>query len=120
MHPDLLDILSHQDTPIDNQQLTAYLTGKLNAAQEHELEKKMADNGMSADALEGLQLLKNKQHLSRYQHDLNMGLHEQLRQSSHRKKVKPQLLQLPWLILLSAALIALMILVYFMVHSMQP
>jgi len=59
----LKDILSHLSSEIDQETLLLYLQNKLTAEKKHEVEKKMLENEFAEDAVEGLQAIKNKQHM---------------------------------------------------------
>ena len=118
MHPDLLDILSRKESPITNEQLVNYLTGKMSDEERHELEKTIADAGLDNDAFEGLHLVENKNRLQQYQLDINKALHEKLKQKKPKRR-QIKLLQLPWLLLLTGGLLALIFFVWFMLHLLQ-
>jgi hypothetical protein len=53
----LKDILNANNGKLPDDILLAYMEGKLPAAEQHEIEKWLADTGMESDALEGLQQL---------------------------------------------------------------
>jgi len=118
MHPDLLDILSHKESPISNQQLIDYLTGNMNDEQTNAFERSVIANGMDNEALEGLQMLRNKEKITQYQLEINKSLRENLHQKKAIKKKKTTI-QLPYLIILTVALLALIILVWVLFHFLQ-
>jgi hypothetical protein len=118
MHPDLLDILSHKESPISNQQLVDYLTGKMDDEQSNAFEKSVISNGMDNEALEGLQMLRNKEKITQYQLEINRSLRENLHQKKSAKK-KKNIVQLPYLVILTVALLALIILVWVLFHFLQ-
>ena len=118
MHPDLLDILSHKESPISNQQLVDYLTGNMNDEQSNAFEKSVMANGMDNEALEGLQMLRNKEKITQYQLEINKSLRENLQQKKFTKK-KKNTPQLPYLVILTVALLALIILVWVLFHFLQ-
>ena len=118
MHPDLLDILSHKESPISNQQLVDYLTGIMNDEQSNAFEKTIMANGIDNEALEGLQMLRNKEKIMQYQMEINKSLRENLHQKKSTKN-KKSTIQIPYLMILTVALLALIILVWVLIHFMQ-
>jgi anti-sigma factor RsiW len=117
MHPDLLNILQSQDQPIDNEQLIAYLTGQLSAAESRAIEEKLAAGGMDAEAIEGLMLVADKQKLPAYQHELQQFIRQ--RTQHDRRRLRPLQMGWGWLAVATGLLIALAILVWYVVHFMQ-
>lgn len=59
MNKDLLNILSHSNKDIENQDIMNYLSGHLSPERKHEIEKAMVDSDLYNDAMEGLQELKH-------------------------------------------------------------
>ena len=82
---DLLNILSNSNKDIDNQKLMDYLSGKLSAAEKHELEKQMADNELMNDAVEGLQQFKDQKKLDAYVEQLQKQLNTYIRQKKAKR-----------------------------------
>ena len=64
MSENLKDILSNLNPDIDQETLMLYLQGKLSAEKQHEVEQQMMENEFNADALEGLEQMKNKREIS--------------------------------------------------------
>jgi len=67
---------------ISEETLMLYLEGKLTPAQQHEVEKWLADEGMESDALEGLQTIspvETKLTVNKLNHELNKTLHHKKR-----------------------------------------
>jgi hypothetical protein len=118
MHPDLLDILSHKESPISNQQLIDYLTGNMNDEQSNAFEKSIVASGMDNEALEGLQMMRSKEKITQYQLEINKSLRETLQQKKAPKK-KKTVIQLPYLIILTVALLALILLLWVLFHFLQ-
>lgn len=118
MHPDLLKILSSHEQPIDNEQLIAYLTGELNAAESQELEARLLEHGISRDALDGLMMLKDKRKLASLQTELNLGLKQKLNTPPIKKR-KPITLSQPALWLITGFLLALMVLVWYFIYYLK-
>ncbi len=85
MNNDLKNILSNSNKDIDNQQLMDYLSNQLSEAQNHEIEKNMADDAFMNDAVEGLQQLENKEKLANYTEQLNNSLKKQLAKNKGRR-----------------------------------
>ena len=85
MSNDLKDILSNSNKDINNQQLMDYLSNQLSKANEHEVEKAMADDGFINDAVEGLQQIGSNSNLQDYVEQLNNNLHKQIANSKSRK-----------------------------------
>ncbi|HSC52814.1 MAG TPA: hypothetical protein VLC98_04305 [Phnomibacter sp.] len=115
MHPDLLKILSNNDQPIDNEQLVAYLTGKLNAEESHALESKLSGAGFDEDAMEGLMMMQDKKNIGTVQAELNLFLQEKLHQPKKKKK-RAELLSWKWLAVATGILILFILLSYFVIH----
>ena len=91
MSDNLKDILSNLNPDIDQETLLLYLQGKLTAEKQHELELQMMDSDFEADALEGLQAMKDKQHLPGIVDQLNHTLKKKTqirKQRSERFKIK--------------------------------
>ena len=78
MSDELLNILSNSNKDIDNQKLMDYLSDKLSEGEKHEIEKKIVDNEMLNDAIEGLEELKNKKDINVLVEQLNTNLKNQL------------------------------------------
>jgi ribosome-associated translation inhibitor RaiA len=85
MSNDLKDILANSNKDIDNQQLMDYLSHQLPHAQQHEMEKNMADDPFVNDAVEGLQQIDSNKNLQAYVEQLNSDLQKQIGKSKKRK-----------------------------------
>jgi hypothetical protein len=118
MHPDLLDILSRKGLPITNEQLVDYLTGDLTHEERNQLERALAGTAMEDDALEGLQMISQKEKIRQYESDINKALREKLHQkskkSSHKKPVP-----ITMLMLLTGGVLALIFLVWLVIYLMH-
>ncbi|MCD6010800.1 MAG: hypothetical protein K0Q79_662 [Flavipsychrobacter sp.] len=68
---------------LSDEKLMAYMAGKLSAAEQHEVEQWLAEEGMESDALEGL----HGQDHDDTKHTINR-LNHNLRQTLHNKKRK--------------------------------
>ncbi len=83
----LNDIWQSGKGKLPEDKLVAYLEGRLSPAEQHEVEAWLADEGMEADALEGLKELPvstTKQTVDK----LNHGLKKQLK-AKDRKRTRP-------------------------------
>lgn len=96
MNNDLLNILSNSNKDIDNQKLMDYLSGKLSEQEKHEVERWMADNDFSEEAMEGLQQFKEPKRLQSYVEMLHNNLAKQLQQKKARRE-KRKIKETPWL-----------------------
>jgi hypothetical protein len=96
MNNDLLDILTDDNNDFDNQKLMDYLNGKLSGDEKHEVEKWMADNNITNDAVEGLQNIKEKKNLPQYVEQLNNNLQLQL-EKKRDYRIKRKLKDYPWI-----------------------
>lgn len=90
--------------------LMAYLEGKLSAAEQHEVELWLADEGMESDALEGLRKLKPQEAIHSV-NKLNHHLHKTLL-NKKRKRRRPKTDQFTWI---AIAIILLLIVVAYIV-----
>ncbi|TAD90011.1 MAG: hypothetical protein EAY75_04715 [Bacteroidetes bacterium] len=116
MHPDLLDILTHKDLPISNEQLVNYLSGKLTPAESQKVEQAITNAGaFENEALEGWLQIKNKQKVEGLNHQLLQGLHQTLH-SKKKTRRRHKLLQLPWMLVLAAGLLALAFVTWWIIH----
>ena len=91
MSNDLLNILSNSNKDIDNQKLMDYISGKLSGKDKHEVEQWIIDNNFESEALEGLQIVKDKKDLETHVSQLNKELNQYLKQKKQRrdrKKIK--------------------------------
>jgi hypothetical protein len=113
MSDELLNILSNSNKDIDNQKLMDYLSDKLSEGEKHEIEKKIVDNEMLNDAIEGLEELKNKKDINVLVEQLNTNLKNQL-QKKKEKKEKRKIKDFNW-IYLAIILILIIILIGFFV-----
>ena len=113
MNDELKNILANSNKDIDNQKLMDYLSNKLPAGEKHEIEKQMADSEFINDAVEGLEEIKDKKHLSSFVEQLNNNLQKQL-EKKKKRKLKRSLKDQPWLYL-AIVLLLLLIIICFIV-----
>ena len=118
MRENLKEILANLNTDIDQETLLLYLQGKLSEEQKHEVEKKLTDSDFDADAMEGLQEIKDKQQIS-YMVDV---LNRDLKKKTARKKQRREKLKLPdqsWIYISVIIVILLIIISYMIIHRMN-
>jgi anti-sigma factor RsiW len=118
MSDDLLNILSNSNKDIDNQKLMDYLSGKLSQQERHELEKEMAANEMTSDAVEGLTSMTSHQKIQSYVDQLNKDLHKQLEQKKakrQRRKIKDE----PYIYLAIILVLLLIIIAYMVIQRLS-
>jgi hypothetical protein len=118
MKEDLKDILSHLSSDVDQEALLQYLKGKLSAGQQHEVEKQMLDDQFTADAMEGLEAIKDKQRIGFMVEQLN----HQLKKKAQKKqalKEKSILKNEPWLVITVVIILILVILSFLFIHHLQ-
>ena len=116
---DLLNILSNSNKDIDNQKLMDYLSGKLSAAEKHELEKQMAESELVNDAVEGLQQFKDQRKLEVYVDQLQKQLNSYIQKKKERRKPKWFRGQYDQWILLSVIIVLLLIIIaYFAIRDL--
>lgn len=120
MNNDLLNILSNSNKDIDNQKLMDYLSGKLSEQEKHEVERWMADNDFTGDAMEGLQDLSgtSKKNLPLYVDQLNKELNQYIQQKKQRRE-RRRIKDNPWIYLALFLILLLVILGYVVIKMMQ-
>ena len=115
---DLLNILSNSNKDIDNQKLMDYLSGKLSAAEKHEVEKQMAENQLMNDAVEGLQQFKDKQKLESYVDQLQKQLNTYIRQKKERRSKWFRAQNDQWIYFAVVLILLLVIIAYVVVRRL--
>ncbi|MEO5984493.1 MAG: hypothetical protein ABIP80_03250 [Ferruginibacter sp.] len=73
-----------------------YLNGKMNDASAHEFEKTMNEDAFMADAMEGLEKVKDKEQLTVLVHQMNTELKKQVKLKKTRKE-KRIIIQDQWM-----------------------
>lgn len=112
------DILSNLSTDIDQEKLLQYLQEQLSADQQHHVEQGLIDDPFAADAVEGLQQMRDKKKMEYMVEMLNRDL----KKKTEKKKKRRQQLQLKdhsWLYLSAIILIILIVICYFVIHYMK-
>jgi hypothetical protein len=112
----LKDILSHLSPEIDQETLLLYLQDKLTAEKRHEVEKKLLENEFAEDAVEGLQGIKDEQHLSYMVEMLNRDLKKKLTKKQQRRE-KMRIKDQPWLYISLIILILLIVIAYIVIRK---
>lgn len=74
MRNDLLNILTHSNKNIDNQQLMAYVSDKLTEEEKRLFEEEMIDSNLLSDAVEGLSSMRDEDAIHGYASELNASL----------------------------------------------
>jgi anti-sigma factor RsiW len=116
MSKDLLNILSNSNKDIDNQKLMDYISGKLSGKDKHEVEQWMIDNNFESEALEGLQIVKDKKDLESYVNQLNKELNQYLKQKKQRRDRK-KIKEVPWAYLAIVFVLVLVVIAYLVIQK---
>ena len=117
MRENLKDILSNLNTDIDQETLMLYLQGKLSDEKKHEVEKKLADSDFDADAMEGLEEIKDKKQISYMVDALNRDLKKRVEKKKQRR-AKMTLKDQTWLYVAVVIIIVLIVISYMIIHRM--
>src|SRR3954468_19913594 len=118
---DLLNILGNSNKDIDNQKLMDYLSGKLSAAEKHEVEKQMSENELVNDAVEGLQQFKDQKKLDAYVDQLQKQLNTYIANKKERRKKKWFGTQYDvWIFISIIVVLLLMLIAYFVIRNVPP
>lgn len=117
MNNDLLNILSNSNKDIDNQKLMDYLAGTLPEQDKHEVERWMAENEFSNEAMEGLQQFKQPRDLQTYVDALHKDLNKHLDQKKKRRE-KRKIKEAPWVYLSMFIILLLIVLAYIVIKKM--
>lgn len=118
MSKNLKDILSNLSTDIDQEQLLQYLNDQLSHEEQHLLEKQLVDSDFESEALEGLQSIKDKQHI----HQVVELLNYELKKKTERKKAFRKKLELKdqtWIYIAVFLVLMLVVLAYFVIHYLK-
>jgi len=115
MPESLKDILSHLSPEIDQETLLLYLQDKLSAEKKHEVEKKILESEFTDDAVEGLQEIKDKQHISYMIEMLNRDLKKKLDRKKQRRE-KMRIKSQPWLYISILIIIILIVIAYLVIY----
>lgn len=86
MPENLKDILSNLTPDVDQETLMLYLQDKLSAEQKHEVEKQGVEDPFNSDALDGLENIRDKQHLAYMVEMLNRDLKKKVEKKKKRRE----------------------------------
>lgn len=116
MSSDLLNILSNSNKDIDNQKLMDYISGRLSGKEKHDVEQWIVDNNFENEAIDGLQIVKDKKDLDAYVVQLNKELNQYLQQKKQRRDRK-KIKEVPWAYLAIVVVLLLIIIAYFVIRQ---
>lgn len=116
MKEDLNDIFVVTGQCPAQQQLLNYVQGKLSAAEQHEVEKHVADCELCSDALEGLAAIPQKERIPVMVRQMKWQLLRKLRKKNHRRKPVDYYIQL---VLIVMAILFLMLAAFWMMYFMS-
>lgn len=102
----------------DQELMKQYLEGKLQGDELHEFEKKMIDNNLLNDAVEGLQEIDNNKNIDVYVNDLNKHL-QNFTSSKRRRRLKNRLQLNDWILLSILLIIALCVVGYIVIKLLD-
>jgi hypothetical protein len=111
MSDNLKDILNNSNKDIDNQKLMDYLSQQLSKQDSHELEKMMADDAFTNDAVEGLEQFSNVKKIPLSVDELNRQLQKQIAKNKGRRQ-KRTIKEQPWVYFAIILLLLLAIISY--------
>lgn len=118
MSDNLKDILSHMQPGMDQETLLRYLQGKLSPSEQHEVEKQLLDSDFEADALEGLQQVKDDQQLQLMLGQLQRDLKKKTeKKNAFRKKLRIKEQPLFWIAIV--IILLLVVVSYFIIQRLQ-
>ncbi len=112
MDKNLLDILQNNEAPIDDEQLISYLKGELDKNVLHAVQEQEMNDEMMADAMEGLQNIKDKTSLGLVSKDLNQQLQKKLKETKQKHKETRKWKDQNWITLSIVSVLLLVILCY--------
>ncbi|HMG81404.1 MAG TPA: hypothetical protein VK559_00080 [Ferruginibacter sp.] len=115
MSDDLKDILSNDNKNIDNRQLMDYLNDQLSGANKHTVEKNMANDDFTNDAIEGLQEFKATKDIPLLVEQLNKELQKKTAKNKSRRE-KRRWKDQPYTYIAIIIILLLLITSYFMLR----
>ncbi|WP_162277680.1 zf-HC2 domain-containing protein [Chitinophaga rupis] len=119
MKEDLNDIFVVTGQCPAQQQLLNYVQGKLSAAEQHEVEKHVADCELCSDALEGLAAIPQKERLPVMVRQMKWQLLRKLRKKNHRRRAADYPVDYYiQLVLIVMAVLFLVLAAFWMMHFM--
>jgi len=103
------------NAPVQNQQtLLDYINGKLSVEECYALEQKLDQDPFLADALEGLQMVQEKERIQQLTAQINVQLKHSLGQNKPKTPPKAQLPN--WLLSVTILIILMLCILYFAFH----
>lgn len=104
-----------KEAHLSDDELLNYLKNEVDAAEQYELEEKIAASDFHMDALEGLSAFKDKSKLASTASLLNQQLKKQISKSTAKRR-KRKLDNQQWIVMVTLAVLLLSILGYFLIH----
>lgn len=118
MKDNLKDILSGLSKDVDQQKLLEYLQGHLTPGQQHELEDQLLQDDFAADAMDGLNEIRDKQKIQQLVDQLNKDLEKKTQKKQAFKK-KMELKLDDSMIIAIVIILVLIVISYFILHKMM-
>ncbi len=109
---ELNEILKSNNGKLPDDKLLAYLEGRLNPEEQHEVEQWLAEEGMEGDAVEGLQTL-SPEETRKTVDSLNYGLRKEL---LGKKKKRRDIKDNPWSWLAIIVILLMSALAYIVIY----
>lgn len=97
------------ETTIDEDQLLAYIEGRLSSTDQHAIEEALEADPFLNDAVEGLSEIKDKEHLKQITAQLNLHLKRQIKNRKKLRRSRPKLTEhWGWLYVLIVLILVLL------------
>ena len=116
MNKDLHNILSNLNNEAGQEKLLEYLNKQLDEAGRHEFEKQLLDDEFMNDAVEGLNLIKDKSEIPVTLEQLNRGLKNQLAARKNKKRVV--FFNQPWAYVAVVLILILLVAAYLLLRKL--
>ncbi len=116
MKKDLKDILSNLPAGVDEETMLRYLQGNLSADQQHEIEKKILSDDFDAEALEGLEQVKDQQGVAATVAQLNSELRSKTKKKLGKRK-NADFSEDRWLWIAIFIILLLIVISYIIIHK---
>lgn len=99
----------NEEVTIDENQLLAYIEGRLSSEDQHALEEVLEADPFLNDAVEGLAEMKDKEHLKQITTQINLQLRKQIKSRKKQRRPRPRLTEhWGWLYVLIVLILILM------------
>lgn len=118
MNEKLKDILSNLHSEVDQETLLKYLKGHLTDEEQNAVEKNLLDDPFDSEAMEGLQTIPDKNHISDLVEQLNRDLKKKTARKTKRyirRDVKIE----PWLLLGIVMILLIVIIAFLVIYQMR-